>query len=213
MAEQVKLGASTKLAEFPSGDARREEEKRRADEFAQKTEEASSSLEVAAANSAALEVESELAQYFDELDVSNQDPNYHYSWVNGSPMFYGRFIQKKLAQRWELVSGNMNEAQELRTADGTRRLGDVVLMRIRKEYKARIDAAAEEKRKRARLGIYANFLETARKGEKYGASVHIMDNMDPALFEKMSRNAQAKSRAGRTMDGWMRQGRMPGVTL
>src|ERR1700752_2160460 len=117
----------------PAGYARDEELARRTDTLEEAAEALAEERQTEAIDPSKLEVESELAQHFDELSVSGQLPEYHYVWVNFG--FYMRFVKQKQAQGYEVVQGDMPEAMELKgmLADTTRRLGDCILMRVRKD--------------------------------------------------------------------------------
>lgn len=126
---------------IPAGDARREAMRQVADDLAQAAEE--QGVEGGAIRPDAFEIDNEIAGHFNELEVTNALPEYEYCWVNYN--FGGRFIKEKQSHRvregsglqpvWEVVHGEMPEAPELRGigADTTRRLGDVLLMRARKD--------------------------------------------------------------------------------
>src|SRR5579872_6467381 len=119
----------------PAGHARRETLKQRKDNLEQIGEETFKSAEVEAANPDAYAIDRELASHFDELTVSEAHPGYVYIWVNyDTPTnMRGKMVREKLAQRgWEIVTGDDPEARELRDVTGNRRLGDVILMRIKK---------------------------------------------------------------------------------
>ena len=196
----------------PAGDARRDELKRRDDALAEEAETRSASAEHYAADPKAFRVESEIAQRFTELEVSHQDPMFAYCWVNSG--HFGRFIKMKSAQGWEVVQGDMPEAIELKGigADTTRRLGDVILMRIQKDRKLLLDRQERAHRRAVESGVTSTLEEMGEKYRDKGVLVHTnMAGTNPRLLDAMQKRAQAHGIAGRTTDQLLREGRMPGV--
>ena len=196
----------------PAGDARRDELKRRDDALAEAAETRAAEAGVSAVNPAAFRVESDLAQHFNELDVTAQDPAYAYCWVNSG--HFMRFVKMKLAQGWEVVQGDMPEAIELKGmgADTTRRLGDVILMRIQKDRKLLLDRQERAHRRAVESGVTSTLDELGEKYRDKGVIIHTnMDAANPRLLKTMAQRAQARSIAGRTTDHLIREGRMPGV--
>ena len=196
----------------PAGDMRRDELKRRADALDEQAETQSAAAEHYAADPKAFRVESELAQHFNELEVSNQDPAYAYCWVNSGS--YGRFIKMKLAQGWEVVQGDMPEAVDLKGmgADTTRRLGDVILMRIQKDRKLLLDRQERAHRRAVESGVTSTLEELGQKYRDKGVIVHTdMAGSNPRLLDAMAKRAQARGIVTRTTDQMLREGRMPGV--
>lgn len=200
----------------PAGAARKEELKRRSDQL----EEAVAAMpEGGVIDPAKLEVESELAQHFDELNVTNANPAYHYCWVNmdypsGSK---GLMARKKLAQRgWEMVNGDMPEAMELRQPDGTRRLGDVVLMRITKERHALLEQKDADVRASQQQAVTSNLQALGNKHR--GVKVHVAEDM-PEHMKKIIEhpspqavNAMRGTMAAKTkLDQGLRDGTIAGV--
>ena len=196
----------------PPGDARRDELKRRTDTLDEQAETSSAAGEHYAADPKAFRVESELAQHFNELDVSHQDPAFAYCWVNSG--HFGRFIKMKSAQGWEVVQGDMSEAIELKgiAADTTRRLGDVILMRLRKDRKLLFDRQERAHRRAVESGVTSTLEEMGEKYRGKGVIVHTdMPAANPRLLDTMQKRAQARSIARQTTDQLLREGRMPGV--
>lgn len=204
-------------SEMPAGDARREAMREAADTLAQAAEE--SGADGGAIDPRALEIENEIAQHFNELEVTNADPAYAYCWVNFG--FGGRFIKQKMAHRvpedgglspvWEVVQGEMPEAPELRGigADSTRRLGDVLLMRARKD-RAILLRRQQTTRQRALEGAPLNALQ--EMGDKYrhlGVVVHT--NPNDQLLKTMETRAATALMAQQQVDNMLRAGTVPGL--
>lgn len=195
----------------PPGDARRDALKARHDGLEQQAEETATAQDLHRADPAAFRVDNEIAQHFDELAVSHQDPAHVYCWVNSS--LQGRFVKMKMAEGWEVVQGEMPEAVELRgmAADSTRRIGDVILMRIQRDRHLLLQRAERKKRMRRQEGVTANLVEMGERLRDRGVIVHTDVEANPRLMERLAKRSTARSAANRLTDTWMRQGRMPGA--
>lgn len=195
----------------PPGDERREELKRRADALEQKGEELAGELEMERANPAAYEPINDIQADIDGLSVSNGDhEKYHYVWAQTGGS--GRFVQAKRVQGYEIVSGRQApEAHELLQADGTRRLGDVILMRIPRERYRKLREQAEYRRQAREQGVSAKALELADKYAATGVKVHETAHIPEHIQKIMDRRNNAKRKAAETQDRWLREGRMPGM--
>ena len=189
-----------------AGYARNEELARRDDALTELAEAKNDQVEGGTNPIKNVKVDPELAQWFDELDVAGRDPGYEYCWTPTHT--YGRFVQQKLYKGWEMVQGDMPEARALRSTDTTRKLGDVVLMRIQKDRKALLDRREEYKKLQQEVGISAQLQEMA---DKYGTRLIDGDDINPEQLRRMEMNSRAKGRANKMMDKWMREGRVPGV--
>lgn len=193
----------------PPGDERREVLRERTDELAEKIE--TNPVEIERADPRAFRVENELAQHFNELEVSNSDPNYRYCWVNSS--LYGRFVKMKLAEGWEVVQGDMQEAVELKGmgADTTRRLGDVILMRIQLDRYRRLQRASKARRESQNLAVEGSLRQTAEKYADRGVVLHTdLSTMNPQTLKTLNTRSTAARVATQMTDQWLREGRMPG---
>lgn len=191
----------------PAGDERREELRRREDALAEQAESASAAG--GAIDPKALAVENELAEHFNELAVSKQDPAYVYKWEQAG--FYGRFMKASLARGWEVVQGDMEEAVELKGigADTTRRLGDVILLRCRKDIYKRIKLQEEAHRKAVESGVTTELEELGARAAGLGVKVHNFDAMSPESQKRMFGRQMAMGQVDRAI----RSGQMPGVPI
>ena len=171
----------------PPGDARNEELKKREDTLEQKAEELADQNEVYAIDPKALKIENELAQHFDYqegtmLVVTNPQPGRVYNWANHASQ-HGIDVTRKMAQGWQVVKSEDPECEHMRGADGTRRIGDLMLLWTTPEQKARLDA-----------------YETGRRDRIYGPSGTVEQEMrdlsakHPNSF--VVRPAQRTSRVG-----------------
>lgn len=177
----------------PAGHARNEELKRRTDRL---EEQAAHELQnVESIDPTAMEIERELAGHFNELEVQNADPAFVYKWVNFVSN-NGIALRQATAppERWEIVTGTMKEAEDLKAIDGTRKLGDVLLLRMpRKRYeileKVRADKAALQQQ-----GYENNLLET---GRRHGIKVYRNEDMPENAAKRMQNPSQAAVNAMR----------------
>src|SRR5260221_6425156 len=121
----------------PVGDARQEELKRRTDVLAEKLE--TSTPEAYAFDPKKLDIDNEIAYFVtrNELDVTGKQDGCRYRWVHFGQN--GRSVTGAKLDGWEVVSGSDPESVELRAVDGTRRLGDVLLMRIDERRAIRLE--------------------------------------------------------------------------
>ena len=216
MAKIIKRGQeSLQPVELPpAGNARTEELAHRDDELAEAAETQSNQAERYAINPKALKKDRELQYLLDacnELEVSNADPAYVYCWVQSGS--HGLFVKLKLAEGWEVVQGDMEESVELKGigADTTRRLGDVILMRVRKDIFKGIVRRRKANADRHMKSIDANLVGLGEKYADLGVSVKTPENMDDRTLKIMERRASAKGTAEKMQDDWIRKGRMPGM--
>ena len=214
MAEQTKKqdtriltpeAAAQAAAALPdAGYARQEELKQRADTLAEAIE--TETPEAYRLNPKAFDIEQELAYLIDrnELEVENAQPGKRYCWVNFGQN--GRMVMSKKKDGWEVVAGNMPEAPELRFVDGTRHLGDVLLMRIDEERAQLLDRIDEYRRRRQQEGVISNLHNMADKTD--GAIIlHENDKMT----EVAARRAAMQQQAFQGIDKMIREGSVPGL--
>lgn len=202
----ARLGKEIDTGLPPAGYERDEEMLRREDDLAEQAEVANAKIEGGTGDISQIRIENELAQHFDELAVLGAVDGRAYAWVPTHT--YGRFVQQKLYKGWQMVQGDMPEAAALKSTDTTRRLGDVVLMWISREKKEALDRREEWKKIQQEEGVTSHLQEMA---ERYGTSVVTPENINPEMMRRMQTRAEAKTKAGRMMERWMKQGRMPGV--
>lgn len=200
----------------PAGHKRTEELKRREASLNEQAEQEMNQVERHAIDPEKLKLDNEIQQHFDEfneLAVTNPDPSYVYCWTNAG--YNGLFVKLKMAEHWEVVQGDMEEAREHRgiAADTTRRVGDVILMRIRKDYYKRLLRQRQAKAERNLNGITSNLQDLAHKYRDTGVKVKMIEDgtMDDRTLDTMAKRAQAQSTAQRMQDKWLREGTMPGM--
>lgn len=215
MAREIVTGPSP--ADVPAGDERREAERIAADTLAEAAE--TQMPEGGAIDPRKFRVENELAQHFNDLEVSEAQPEYEYCWVQAG--FAGRFIKAKLSERvrmngtmesvWEVVQGDMPEARELKgmMADTTRRLGDVILMRARKDRFLRVKQLREARRQAMFSGTTTELEEMGRMLRGRGVIIHT--NLGGDQLEAMGRRAEMRQMASQMVENMLRTGTVPGL--
>ncbi len=96
------------------------------------------------------------------IKVTNKQDGYMYAWT-----YYGQNGQMVIAKRalgWRVVTGTDPECSEHKEADGTRRIGDTLLMRIPIERWHRLEEDAQRRRNLQYEGIGARLRELADRG-------------------------------------------------
>lgn len=196
----------------PAGDEQRDILRERADALAEAGETALPEIERARPD--AFRVENELAQHFDALAVSNPDPMYVYAWVQCISQ-HGYFVKSKAAQGWEVVQGDMPEAAELRGmgADTTRKLGDVVLMRCRRDVHKRLQRHEDRKRESMQAASTARLQELGMKLRGMGVKVGEFSEFDARTADLAMKRAQAQAIAQERFTDHIRQGTVPGARV
>ena len=173
----------------PAGDERRDELKRREDRLAQTGEEVAKDRAIESVNPKAFQPDHDIQGMLDELTVSARDSCYEYCWVN--TWGHGRFIKVKNVQGWEVVQGDMEEARELKGIGGdtTRRVGDVILMRIPLDRFRKLYNAAVKRKKAQQEGVDSRLLELGDRYAGEGVSVHTPTNMSYQMRETIEKRA------------------------
>ncbi len=201
-------------ADLPAGDARREAQKAAADTLAEAAE---ARVEAERIDPRAFKIENEIARYFNELEVTDAQPEYEYCWVQAG--YHGRFIKMKQTERvpeggrlvpcWEVVQGDMPECQELRGmgADSTRRLGDVLLMRCRRDRFLKLKRMRDARRDALYNGTTTELEELGRQHRNRGVIVHT--NLGDAMAD--GRGAMLRQQGLQMVDSMLRTGSVPGL--
>jgi len=209
----------------PPGYKRDEELKRRQDELEQKAEELAAETGKERIDPSKLKPDREIQYYIqrDMLEISNPVPGYIYCWVYTGQG--GHFVWTKKAQGWEVVQGDMPECREaMIKEDTTRRIGDVILMRIPEEVYAAIEAREEEKRQRQEFSVTAELQEIGRRYPRV-FTVHedlskvqfggrtLADVMERKAAHATARRMAAKRVAMEAIDRKLREGTVPGMEV
>lgn len=198
----------------PAGDARREELKRREDRLQEQAAATYANVEAIAPD--AMAIERELAGAFNSLDVAAADPQFVYKWVN---FVNNGGIALRTAtappERWQIVSGDMPEAVDLRQVDGTRKLGDVILVRMPKQRYAILEKVRADKVARQGDSVVSELRNIAGKT---GIKVHTAEDAPEAIQKRIlhpSASAVNEMRgriaAEKQFDTALREGSLSGV--
>lgn len=193
----------------PPGDERREVLRERADDLAQAAEEAGAAG--GRIDPRAFEVDNEIANHIDDLSVSGQRDEYVYCWVNFTHN-HGRMIRLKLSEGWEVVQGDDPEAIEFKAvgADTTRRHGDVLLMKCRRDRYKLLQKREAAKRAAQQGAVTAQLEEMGQKAAPHGITVHSsMDTINPRVASRM----MARQAGTRAVDQMLRTGTVPGMEV
>jgi hypothetical protein len=189
----------------PAGHERNEELLRRTDAL---TEQAETRMPDAhTISSDALTPDRELQHIMQEFslhEVTNKQPNFHYSWVFSG--HHGTEITMKRSYGWVVVQGNDPESTELQSVDTTRRLGDCILMRIPLERYHKLQKYEEYVRK-MRLG--SGDEEVKELGRQLGLNV---STDDPSIIKRFGGNTPAQMVVTQgPLDKMIRKGTVPGL--
>lgn len=172
-------------ANLPAGHSREEAKKAVADQQAEEIEKLSENMG-GFDPSTVFEVENEIAQNYNlntnEFEVVDAVEGYSYLWGRISYKSHNEIMsraQRYLGNRvpgYELVSGPKAEFPEcwnLRQADGTRRIGDVQLYRVRAEVYRAIRARQDLTAQARHLGISTAAI--IAHAERYPRYVHVTE--------------------------------------
>ena len=204
----------------PKGYRREQVLAERTDDLAQTGEERAAATGVERMDPKVLEPDREI-QYAignDELTVLGALPQYAYCWVY-TGLQAREVWKKKLPQNgnWEVVSGPKDvapEAWNYRAEDGTRRIGDTILMRTRIENKIKYDNEQDLKRRKQQFGITGELEEMGAKHRKDGIIVHTDVNAKSASGQPIFPNREAVTmQAGKMVEGMVKNGTVPGMPV
>ena len=206
----------------PPGDERRDELLKRTDNLQEASEKLSDKNEVYKIDPKAVEIERELANLYDPsmltiLGVSNKQPGWAYSWANAVNQS-GLQVMMKKYDGWIVVSGKDPECMEHKTADGTRRVADVLLMKLPVEKFKKLQERDALKRERQQRGVAAELEAMGRKYRHKGLKVHTPNtNSDSRGFVTQEatydpRRAMVEKEAERQLGEQMRK-EIPGLPI
>ena len=154
----------------------------------------------------------DLIQTRDALTVTNPQPGYAYAWVYTG--LQGQMIWDKKAKHWETVQGNNPESREYIFTDTSRRIGDVMLMRLPLDLFYLEEKKNAEKTAKVEESITSDLYALEAKAQG-GLKVYADQETNPYL-PGMKRGAQshgAKQVALKHLDGQIRRGTVPGVAV
>jgi len=188
----------------PPGAARQEELARRKDALEEAKE--THTPEAYAFDPAKLDLDREIAAHLNrnELDVTNAQPSRRYCWVFTGQQ--GKEIMAKKKDGWEPVCGPDPEALELKAVDGTRRLGDVMLMWVDPRKFAILEAVDQYRRNRQQAGVVGNLRDLA--DHSHGK---VILHEDDGMTQIAAQRAAIRQQAMGGVDRMLREGTVPGL--
>lgn len=184
------------VAALPAaGHARKEVLKQRTDQLA----EAGAALpEGGTLDLSRVEPEREIVGHFDSLRILNPVPGKRYCWLNFKED-NGLQIERKLASEpwWEVVRGDMPECPGRKMPDGTRVIGDVMLLRCPEEMAVRHDGFEKRKRDAVQSGVTSNLKSLGDRYRSKGVVVHTPEDMSDNMRRAIEHPSQSAVNAHR----------------
>lgn len=149
----------------------------------------------------------------DGSEVSNMQAGFSYMWacIEYPSSARGIAVLSLQAVGWQVVKGTDKEAEEYRTADGTRKLGDSILLKIPTNRKRLLDIRIEQLNAKREDDTNENLRERARK---MGINVVTFDEMTLDQQKRLERRSQQefnKQAATARLATDLRNGTVPGV--
>lgn len=210
---QAELEAQA-AAELPeAGHERREVLKRRQETLEEQIARLSDKMLRGTIDAKELEICNEIASKTQYLAVSGARPDYVYGWISTNR--YGQHVQAAKAQGWEVVQGDDDEALELKGMDGgtTRQLGDVILMKIKKDIYIVLKAQEQAKTRRIQQNSAGTLAEMGDRYRDHGFSVkpYRMDSLQGP--EVRPGRISTRHAAMQQLDTHLRNGSVPGMEI
>jgi hypothetical protein len=201
-------------AELPEpGHERREVLKRRQETMEMQIARLSEKMLRGTIDAKELEIVNEIASKTQYLAVSGAQPDYVYGWISKNR--HGQHIQSAKMQGWETVQGDDPEGLELKGTDGstTRQLGDVILMRIKKDIYIVMEAQKQAQTKRVQQNSASTLVEMGEKYRKHGFAVrpYKMESFEGP--EIRSNRLSSHGTAMQQIDAALRNGTVPGMEI
>jgi len=192
-------------ADMPAGYDRDEAKRKITDQHAEAIEQMSG--DNATFDPGVFDIENEIAQHYNfetnEFEVIDAVEGYSYLWglclgsfayqSHAEIMGRAHRLLGPRAKGYELVCGpreTFPECWEMRHVDGTRRIGDVQLYRIRSEYARAIEVKRAMRAKARELGASSQLLAKAERYSKYAGAIEVEG--DPHEYYR----ARAQNRGG-----------------
>ena len=208
----------------PPGDERREELAKRTDDLQEAGEKLADEQELYKVdpNAPAMQPDRELMNMFDPgtmsmLTVSNPQPGWRYAWANRVNQS-GLQVMMKKYDGWQVVSGPDKEYIEHKSADGTRCIADVLLMKLPEAQGKKLDQREAIRQDRQQRGVAAELEALGHKYRDKGIKVHTPNTgTSQHGFVKTEqtldpRRAAVVQEAGRQL-GEMSRTQIPGVPI
>lgn len=156
----------------------------------------------------------------DYMSIGTDHPLYAVCWVNYTNV-NGQMVWNKKARGWRVATAlEFPDAKYLLREDNTIRVGDCLLMFIRKDYHLKFIRREEEKRLRQQYGSEAAITALAEKYPDTFANVwiesqgEVMPENIARRMQSRSRSAAARKAAANAIGNKLNSGRtIPGVSL
>lgn len=209
----------------PAGHERTEELKKRTDRLEEQAEE--KYADVGSMPKAMLEpdhnIQSDIRKSY--LDIGTDHPLYVTKWVNYVNQ-NGMMVWQAKADGWMVATAKeFPEAADMQKSDGTVRVGDVLLMFIRKDDHFRLQQREATKRLRQQYGVEADIHALAeatnrREGKEVFAKVEtpavtggVSGKTLETLQQRATMHKAAVNTAARHVGNLMKKGPIPGVPI
>lgn len=193
----------------PSGDAQRDEIKRRLDTLEERAR--AQFPDVERINPDKLKPDNEIlgpiAEMPNMLGVTDPQPGRKYKWVYTGQNGY--FITQARLQGWVPVQGKDPEAEGRTWTDTTRKLGDTILMWLSEERYRQLAKQDFQKRMLQQRSITADLED---QGQQMGVPV-IHGFRNRAMLERLQEQAWARQIAEAKFKKMLEQGRVPGMEI
>lgn len=195
----------------PEGHERREALKRRMETLEEQIARMSDKILQGTIDAKELEIVDEIASKTQYLSVSNADPEYVYGWKSTNR--HSQHVQACKALGWEIVQGDDPEAIELKNVHDNstaRTLGDVVLMRIKRDryIVLRAQEQAKTRRIQGEQGITPDLLQMMDKYKDRGITLTPYRMRNLAGPDSWGQNVSRQA----IMDA-IREGTIPGMEI
>lgn len=211
--EEIERAAKSKGTENlpPAGHGRDEALKLRQVALEEEAEKLAEQMIIGEIPKKFMELDREIVRHLDQLDVTDKRPDMHYYWANFKAE-HGHHIERKKLVGFEVVSGtgeDCPEGHELVTEDGTRRIGDVLLMRVPKD-RALYLKARERADSLKRRGILQNPEALAEMAYKHtGGRIRIHTSLsedhkriaEQRVAQRYNQMERAYARLGKQLEG------------
>lgn len=212
----------------PAGYQRQETLKQRTDNLQQQAEQRSEKEERFSIDPNKVEPIREIQYNMSALKITGKLPGYEYCWVNfKSPIDTpGLAIQQKQAitcynhetkayeSVWEVVHGDMPEAVERKGVDSLRKLGDVLLMRAKKDAYAALMRYQAQQRGRLLQSDQARLMDLGEKANRAaGGGIIIHPEGHPAYMQSKNQMPAQGVPTLDTVNRQIKNGSLPGAEV
>ena len=204
----------------PPGDARQEVLKQRTDQLEEEIDQKSNQF--IGVDSSKMEPDNEILNDIDKgfLHPPCADPKFEYTWVQCKhPVDHpSRMVEIKLAEKikvngewkrpWQVVMGNDPDAKGFKvSAENTCTIGDVLLMRCRKDHYALLTLEKRRKTLERSYGTDSALVDMALSYNAAGGEAAYSKYKDDANFSLFGNEFKMK------LDNALRTGNLPGMQI